>query len=264
VPITYRAGDQPNNAFSLNVLNPGEVAATAGTSGVVYGVMDKPSYDPPSRVNPFVHVTHTPDAPRYGVLLCVNGTGILTSWMRKNYFAGKNIPYNEIDDLAGEIAPGSEGVQVLPFGNGAERILMNKDLGASIHGLSFNRHDLRHVIRAGQEGVVYALTYGMEIMKEMGIQLDTIRAGRANMFLSPVFRDAFVNTAGARLELYDADGAQGAARGAAVGGGLYASFEEAFAKLENLGSQEPESGLRSAYLDSYGRWKELLANTIGD
>ena len=67
-PITYRAGDQPNNALSLNVFNPGEIASTAGTSGVVYGVNGEVNYDPQSRVNTFAHVNHTIDQTRLGVL----------------------------------------------------------------------------------------------------------------------------------------------------------------------------------------------------
>ncbi|MDI6400542.1 FGGY family carbohydrate kinase [Balneolaceae bacterium ANBcel3] len=257
IPVTYRAGDQPNNAFSLNVLHPGEIAATAGTSGVVYGVMDTPAYDSQSRVNPFVHVNHSADNPRYGVLLCVNGTGILNSWTKKNMTGGV-LSYKEMDDMAAEIPAGSEGVCVYPFGNGAERILNNREPGASIQGLSFNRHDHRHLFRAGQEGIVYALAYGMEIMQEMGMQMKTIKAGRANMFLSPVFREVFIHTTGADLQLFDTDGSQGAARGAAVGAGLYANFDEAFMHLEMLDHFKPESSLTEAYAESYGRWKENL------
>ena len=262
VPISYRAGDQPNNAFSLNVLNPGEVAATAGTSGVVYGIMDQPSYDPQSRVNPFVHVNHTPDHPRYGVLLCVNGTGILNSWLKRNLFSDGRTDYDAINKMAAQIDHGSEGVTVFPFGNGAERILMNREPGAQIRGVSFNLHDYRHIARAGQEGIVYSLVYGMEIMQQMGIRSDTIKAGKANMFLSPVFRDIFVNCTGASLELYETDGAYGAARGAAVGSGLYSSFEEAFRGLKKLEQQDPDKNLQSAYEQHYGRWKEQLHHLL--
>lgn len=261
-PITYRAGDQPNNAFSLNVLHPGDIAATAGTSGVVYGVLDKPSHDPASRVNTFVHVNHSTEAPRYGVLLCVNGTGILNSWLRNTMFGGQGISYKEMDNQAAEVAPGADGVMVFPFGNGAERVLENRDPGGMIRGVSFNQHDQRHLFRAGQEGIVYALAYGMEIMKDMGMKMNTIKAGRANMFLSPVFREVFVNTTGAELELYDTDGALGAARGAAAGAGLYPSLDEAFSNLELLDHQKPEPGLTAAYAETYGRWKEFLKQLI--
>ncbi|MEX0778190.1 MAG: FGGY family carbohydrate kinase [Balneolales bacterium] len=263
IPITYRAGDQPNNAFSLNVLNPGEIASTAGTSGVIYGITDEPVYDKESRVNTFVHVNHTKEKPRYGVLLCVNGTGILNSWMRKNMFNGSDMTYQKMNEMASEIKPGADGLLIYPFGNGAERSLLNENPGACIRGLSFNTHDQRHILKAGQEGIVYALAYGMEIMKKMGLKLDTVKAGYANMFLSPVFREAFVNTTGAQLELYDTDGAQGAARGAAKGAGLYSTYEEAFKSLESLKQQEPDPILAPIYQENYARWKDNLEDILG-
>ncbi len=260
-PVCYRAGDQPNNAFSLNVLNPGEVAATAGTSGVVYGVTDKLNYDPLSRVNGFVHVNHTEEARRLGILLCVNGTGILNSWMRKNFFPG--LSYTEMNELAATIPPGADGVSIFPFGNGAERILVNKDPGARLSGLSFNRHGAAHVVRAAQEGIVFALQYGMEIMQSMGMELRTIRAGHANMFLSDVFAGAFTNVSGCTLELYNTDGSVGAARGAGVGAGIYASFEESFRGMQKVKEYHPDAVLRQAYGEAYAKWKLQLEEMTG-
>jgi xylulokinase len=260
--VTYRAGDQPNNAFSLNVLNPGEVAATAGTSGVVYGVADEPVYDAQSRVNTFIHVNHKQDQPRYGVLLYINGTGILNSWLRQNLAVDQSLSYEEMNSRAQEIPVGADGVSVLPFGNGAERILENADVGASIHGLNFNRHTSSHLLRAAQEGIVFSLNYGFQIMKEMGMRTDTVKAGHANMFLSPLFRDAFVQTTGAQLELYDTDGAAGAARGAGLGAGIYNSADEAFGGLTKIDVIEPDVKKQSAYSDAYGRWLEKLKSVI--
>jgi xylulokinase len=256
-PVTYRAGDQPNNAFSLNVLNPGEVAATAGTSGVVYGIIDKPAYDRLSRVNTFVHVNYSDKQERYGVLLCVNGTGILNSWLRQNIGDG-TLDYNEMNELASQAPIGADGLSFLPFGNGAERIMENRNIGAQLHGLNFNRHDQRHLLRAGQEGIVFALNYGFNIMKEMGLEIRTIRAGYANMFLSPIFREAFCNLTGAIVELYNTDGAAGAARGAGVGAGIYANFDEAFQGLKSLDMLTPNPTLLGAYDDAYGNWLNAL------
>lgn len=253
IPICYRAGDQPNNAFSLNVLNPGEVAATAGTSGVVYGVIDQPSYDPLSRVNTFVHVNHAADKKRYGVLLCINGTGILNSWLQKNVFNNK--PYPEINTLASSVSIGSNGLLCYPFGNGAERVLENKLPGAQMKHLHFNEHSHAHIARAAQEGIVFALYYGMEIMMNMGLTLKTVRAGRSNMFLSNVFAEAFSNTTGAVLELFNTDGAQGAARAAGIGAGIFANEKEAFAGLKILQKVEPQQALQIQYQESYENWK---------
>jgi len=251
-----RAGDQPNNAFSLNVLNPGEVAATAGTSGVVYGVIDQPSYDERSRVNSFVHVNHTADNKRYGVLLCINGTGILNSWLQKNIFNNKTYP--EINALASAIPVGAEGLLCYPFGNGAERVLENKNPGALLKNLHFNQHSNAHFARAAQEGIVFALYYGMEIMMNMGLTLNTIRAGKANMFLSNVFAEAFSNTTGAVVELFNTDGAQGAARAAGIGAGIFKSEKEAFEGLKMLQKIEPNKTLQDQYTAAYQNWKSHL------
>ncbi len=254
-PITYRAGDQPNNAFSLNVLNVGEVAATAGTSGVVYGITDKADYDLQSRVNTFVHVNNTEETPRNGVLLCINGTGISNAWMRR---ATGGLSYDEMTTEAAKIAVGTEGVKILPFGNGSERIFNNKQIGASIHGLDFNRHSAAHLFRATQEGIVFALNYGLGIMKNVGVKVETVKAGRANLFLSPLFREAFANTTGATIELFDTDGATGAARGAGIGCGYYKNEKEAFIGLEKINTIEPNESLKAAYTEGYENWLAVL------
>jgi len=256
ISVSYRAGDQPNNAFSLNVSQPGEVAATAGTSGVVYGIIDKPNYDPKSRVNTFVHVNHTKKDPRYGVLLCVNGTGILNSWLRKNFFGDSS--YEQINKEASLAPAGSDELLIYPFGNGAERVLENKDLGAVMKVLQFNRHNRGHIARASQEGIVFALHYGVEVMKEMGMEIKTVRAGYANMFLSDVFSSVFVNTIGCELELYNTDGATGAARGAGIGVGVYKNFAEAYSSMEKIKSYSPTKKDQEVYLSAYNKWKKQL------
>jgi xylulokinase len=256
-PIAYRAGDQPNNALSLNVLNPGEIAATAGTSGVVYGVGDKHEYDTKSRVNTFAHVNHTDKTPRYGVLLCVNGTGILNSWLKCHLANGLN--YVQMNELAATAPIGANGLTILPYGNGAERTLKNDDIGAVISGLKFNTHNTAHLLRAGQEGIVFALDYGLDIMRHMGIEVNTVRAGHANMFLSPLFAEAFATTTGATVELYDTDGAAGAARGAGIGAGVYKDFKDAFENLTCKGVIEPNHKQVSAYRQAYRRWLDVLS-----
>lgn len=259
IPVSYRAGDQPNNAFSLAVLQPGEIAATAGTSGVVYGVGDKPSGDPGSRVNTFVHVNHSSKKPRYGTLMCVNGTGILNSWLKANLNPG--LDYPKMNQLAAKVPPGSEGLTVLPYGNGAERTLSNRETGACVNGLGFNRHTKAHLYRGAQEGIAFALNYGLGIMRDMGISIKAVKAGKANMFLSPVFREAFVNTTGATLQLYETDGAGGAARGAGIGTGIYRSYREAFQSLTCLLRMKPDRKLKEQYAEAYARWCCVLKNS---
>ena len=256
-PISYRAGDQPNNALSLNVFNPGEIASTAGTSGVVYGVLGDVNYDQKSRVNTFAHVNYTKELDRLGVLLCINGTGILNAWIHRNITP--NISYADMNDLAATVPIGSDGVTVIPFGNGAERVLENQEVGCSINGLSFNKHDNAHVVRAAQEGIVFSFCYGMEVMEQMGMDICKIHAGKANMFLSPLFRDTLAGVSGATIELYDTDGAAGAAKGAGIGCGIYKNHDEAFASLKKLAVIEPDEQHRTEYLHAYAKWKEQLS-----
>jgi xylulokinase len=263
VKVSYRAGDQPNNAFSLKVLEPGEVAATAGTSGVVYGVGSEARWDQQSRVNTFLHVNHAAAAPRYGVLLCVNGTGSLNSWLKRMLGGGSDaITYEQMNREAAATPIGADGLVVLPYGNGAERTLGNRDVGATFHGLSLVRHGRGHLCRAAQEGIAFALRYGMEIMRDMGVGTSNVRAGRANMFLSPLFASAFADVSGASVELYETDGAQGAARAAGLGAGLFGSAAEAFQGLAAVARIDPDEQRRAEYTDAYARWRTLLEREL--
>jgi len=257
IPVSYRAGDQPNNALSLNVLEPGEIAATAGTSGVVYGVSDSTQYDPQSRVNTFLHVNGTKESVRNGVLLCINGTGILNSWIRRNIT--KELSYNQMNEAAIATKPGADGLLILPFGNGAERMLGNKEMGCQIKNLNFNTHHHGHIIRAAHEGLAFAFYYGMEIMKGIGISSKVIRAGNANMFLSPIFRNALSALANVNIELYNTDGSIGAAIGAGMGAGIYKNSEEAFKNLKIVEKITPDPELSEIYKKLYKQWAEYLA-----
>ncbi|MDE6484682.1 MAG: carbohydrate kinase [Duncaniella sp.] len=256
-PVSYRAGDQPNNALSLNVFNPGEIASTAGTSGVVYGINGEVAYDAQSRVNNFAHVNHSNYLTRLGVMVCISGTGILNSWMKRNV-APEGISYPAMNELAAKAPIGSAGVSILPFGNGAERVLANREIGCSFHGINFLIHDRSHLLRAAQEGIVFSFMWGMEIMKSLGMDISKIHAGHANMFLSPIFRQTLAGVSGATIELYDTDGSVGAAKGAGIGAGIYRDNTEAFASLEKIEVIEPDTAHRDEYLEAYARWKKYL------
>ena len=258
IPVSYKSGDQLNNALSLNVMQPGEVAATAGTSGVIYAVTDKLIADKFSRVNSFVHVNHMHDKKRLGILLCINGTGIMNSWIRKL----SDLRYDEINEEAAKIKPGSDGLDVLPFGNGAERMLRNKIIGAHIDNIDLNRHSRAHIFRATQEGIAFAFRYGMDIMKENGLRPTIIRAGKANLFLSELFVQSFVNATGVPVELYANDGSVGAALGAGIGAGIYKSPGEAFNNFTPLQKVEPNHV--KLYNELYERWKGLLDKFLND
>ena len=256
-PISYRAGDQPNNALSLNVMSPGEIAATAGTSGVVYGVLGNINYDTKSRVNTFAHVNHTAENTRLGALLCINGTGILNAWIKRNV-APAGCTYSDMNNIIEQITAGSNGVSIIPFGNGAERIMQNEDVGCSLHGINFNIHTQAHLLRAAQEGIVFSFKRGIEIMEDMGMNISNIHAGHANMFLSRTFREALACITGATIDLYDTDGSVGAAKGAGIGVGIYKDATEAFATLQHISTTTPDPTLSQAYTDAYELWKERL------
>lgn len=257
IPVTYRAGDQPNNALSLNVFEPGEIASTAGTSGVVYGVNGEISFDPKSRVNTFAHVNHQKGNNRLGILLCINGTGILNAWMKRNIML-EGLSYADMNDIAAQAPIGAQGVSVMPFGNGAERVLENREAGCSFHGINFNTHNRSHLLRAAQEGIVFAFKYGIEIMEDMGMPINKIHAGNANMFLSPLFRDTLAGVTGATIELYDTDGSIGAAKGAGMGAGIYKDHNEAFASLQKIKVIEPKASDMPAYNEAYQLWKSHI------
>lgn len=262
-PITYRAGDQPNNALSLNVFNPGEIASTAGTSGVVYGVSGEVNYDMQSRINTFAHVNHTSACTRLGVMLCINGTGSLNSWVKRSV-ATTGMSYDEINALAATAPIGSAGISILPFGNGAERMLCNVKADCSVHGIDFNIHGRQHLVRAAQEGIVFSFKYGMDIMQQMGIPLSVIHAGYANMFRSPVFRDTLAGVTGVSIELYDTDGSVGAAKGAGIGAGIYKDNTEAFATLEKLQCVEPDVAMQQQYSEAYNLWRQRLEYALNN
>ncbi|MFZ0472627.1 MAG: FGGY family carbohydrate kinase [Bacteroidales bacterium] len=260
IPVSYRAGDQPNNALSLNVLSPGEVATTAGTSGVIYGVTEETQFDPLSRINTFLHVNHSKKLTRLGVLLCINGTGILYSWLKKN--AGAGMTYPMMNEMSASVKPGSDGLFILPFGNGAERMLQNRDITSSLRGLNFNIHGQGHLFRAAQESIAYSFRYGLEIMKETGINPKVIRAGESNLFLSKVFRDVLSSLTSAVITLYNTDGSAGAARGAGIGCGFYQSEKEAFGGLKTTGTSEPDKKLAQIYEEKYNTWVDILENQL--
>lgn len=254
IPVSYKAGDQPNNALSLGVMAPGEVAATAGTSGVIYAVSDRLGSDPLSRVNSFAHVNHRAEDPRIGTLLCINGTGILYGWARRQWAPG--LSYAELNALAARSPAGSNGVSVLPFGNGVERMLGNKQTGVVFGGIDLNQHNQADLFRALQEGIAFSFRYGLDIMRSNGLQPTQIKAGNANLFQSEVFLQSFVGATGVPVSLYQTDGSVGAALGAGIGCGFYDRPEQAFALQEEIRTCVPAKAPQLE--EAYQRWLRVL------
>ena len=260
IMIGYRAGDQPNNAMSLNVLEPGEVAATGGTSGVVYAIEDKPVYDPKSRVNGFAHVNHTRDQNRIGILLCLNGAGSQYSWL-KHEVAQEGMTYPEMENMAGTVPIGAEGLRILPFGNGAERIFENKDLGAHMINLEFNQHSQAHVFRAALEGIAFSFVYGLDILREMGIHISVLKVGNDNLFQSAVFSQTIASLTGCEIDVLETTGAVGAALASGVGIGEFSSIEEAMTEPNIVKQYHPEKD-SNEYERAYSLWKSDLIKLL--
>lgn len=261
-PITYRAGDQPNNALSLNVMEPGEIASTAGTSGVVYGVTDSVDYDPLSRINVFLHVNDSPDNSRLGLMHCINGCGILNAWLHRN--VAYDMSYDEMNAAAATVPPGSDGVTVIPFGNGTERVLQNRDIGCSVLGLNFNFHGRQHLLRAAHEGIAFAFCYGIEIMTATGLAVKSIHAGNANLYLSPIFRQTVANICGASIMLSDSDGSVGAALGAGIGANLFKTRQEAFHGINCVTAVAPNADEIQPCQEAYNRWKRAVEGEVAE
>jgi len=259
IPVTYKAGDQPNNALSLNVMQPGEVAATAGTSGVIYGVADTLVYDLQSRINSFAHVNHTEAAHRVGVLLCINGCGILNKAIRQ--LTGSAMSYAAMNTAAAAVPAGSQQLMMLPFGNGAERMLGNRHTGSKVSGWDFNLHNTAHFYRAAQESIAFAFRFGFDIMRQNGMNPTVIKAGEANMFLSDVFTETLVNVLQVPVELYNADGSVGAALGAGIGVQAFDQHElgKGLSCLHTIVPQQ-----QGVVEDTYQQWKAWLLQELGN
>lgn len=257
IPLAYRCGDQPNNALALGALDPGEAAATAGTSGVVFAVTDNPLADPRQRVNTFLHVNHSPQQPHYGVLLCLSGAACSYRWLRATLGLAQPPSYSVLNALAEQTPPGADGLCFLPFGNGAERMFGGRSLSAALQQLDFNLHGAGHVARAVQEGVAFALAYGLQALRELGLEFRLLRAAAGNMFLSDTFTRALSAAAQVELELRRTDGATGAALGAGFGAGLYPSWNDAVghgSRALIVAAQQE----REQYAAAYARWCGVL------
>ena len=254
IPVLYRAGDQPNNALSLNAFQPGEIAATGGTSGVVYAITDSTDTKESSRINNFAHVNYTTEQPRIGKLLCINGAGIQYSWMKQNVVAATD-SYNEMNNLASSVPVGSDGLRILPFGNGAERMLNSKNTGASIFNLNFNKHNKSHLLRASLEGIAFSFVYGIDILKNDGVNLSAIRAGNDNLFRSEIFSNTIATLVDTDINIIDTTGAVGAARAAGFSKGDFKTFDEAFSDNEHVMTYHPLKD-KKAYAEAYELWKQ--------
>ncbi|WP_299259373.1 FGGY family carbohydrate kinase [uncultured Aquimarina sp.] len=255
-PIFYRAGDQPNNALSLNVFNPGEVALTGGTSGVIYAVTDNVSGKEPVKYNNFAHVNYSENKPIIGKLLCINGAGIQYRWLKDNLNLETN-SYQAMNVLASEVPVGSNNLQIIPFGNGAERMFENKTIGTQICNINLNKHTRSHICRATLEGIAFSFVYGMEILRKDGANIKVLRAGNDNLFRSEIFSNTVSTLIDQEIEIYNTTGAIGAARAAGWAQGAFKDIGEMIIKNDKVMTYHPLHN-RDDYQLAYQRWKNEL------
>ena len=258
VPITYRAGDQPNNALSLNVFDDGEVAASGGTSGVIYSITNNLSSKEPSRINHFAHVNYSDKNKSVGKLLCINGAGIQYRWLRNHSVEDS---YEKMNEMASKISVGSDGISVIPFGNGAERMLNNKNIGTHLCNINLNKHTHGHLYRSSLEGIAFSFMYGMEILKKDNASINVIRAGNDNLFRSKIFANTVSTLIGHEIEIYNTTGAFGAARASGVMNNDLSSFREKITKNDHIMTFMPLKN-KSEYEDAYLRWKRDLEGVL--
>lgn len=254
IPIVYRAGDQPNNALSLNILKPGEVAATGGTSGVLYAVTNAMSAKESIRINNFAHVNYSAENSSIGKLLNINGAGIQYRWLRN--ICGKD-SYESMNKKASEVNIGSDGVIIIPFGNGAERMLNNKTIGNHMLNVNFNIHGQGHLYRAGLEGIAFSFVYGMEILKNDNATINVIRAGNDNLFRSEIFSNTVATLIGHEIEIYNTTGAVGAARAVSLLDGDFEKFGEHISSNDHVMTYVPLDN-KKPYEKAYQNWKKEL------
>ncbi|MEI6864846.1 FGGY family carbohydrate kinase [Flavicella sp.] len=252
--INYRAGDQPNNALSLNVFNHGEVAATGGTSGVIYAVTNSLQSKESSRINNFAHVNYTKENPVLGKLMCINGSGIQYRWLKDNLAANS---YEEMNQKAEEVTVGSDGLVIIPFGNGAERILNNKNIGSHYVNINFNKHNQGHIYRAALEGIAFSFVYGMEILKNDNAVINVVRAGNDNLFRSQIFSQTVTTLIGHEIEIYNTTGSVGAARAAGLTNGDFKKFSDNITQNDHVMTYTPLDD-KAPYLEAYNNWKKEL------
>ncbi|MGY8939275.1 MAG: FGGY-family carbohydrate kinase, partial [Flavobacteriales bacterium] len=258
IPITYRAGDQPNNALSLNVFNDGEVAATGGTSGVIYAVTNNKNSKESSRINHFAHVNYSDDNHTIGKLLCINGAGIMYRWLRNQSSAES---YETMNRQASKIPIGSNGLVILPFGNGAERMLNNTNIGTQFCNINLNQHNKAHLFRAALEGIAFSFVYGMEILKNDNAKIKVIRAGNDNLFRSEIFAKTLATLIGYEIEIYNTTGAVGAARAAGLTDKNFDRFGKNITNNDYVMTIKPIEN-KTPYLEAYYKWKKELEKQI--
>ncbi len=225
-PVVAGGGDQAANAVGVGAVEPGVVALSLGTSGVVFATTDRPLFEARGRVHAFCHAV-----PGRWHMMSV----MLSAAGSLRWFRDAVAPGTEYDDLvapAAEVPAGSEGLLFLPYLTGERSPYPDPLARGAFVGLTL-AHDRRHLTRAVLEGVAFGLRDGLDLMVEAGMPAPSVIRASGGGTSSPLWRQILADVLGA--EIATVDTAEGAAYGAgllaAVGAGWFPTVETAAARL---------------------------------
>jgi xylulokinase len=160
-----------------------------------------------------------------------------------------------------DVPVGCEGLINFPFGNGAERIFNNKIIGSHFINLNFNKHGKAHLYRSAIEGIAFSFAYGIELMKEDQSLINVIKAGNDNLFQSKVFVETLCSIIGNNIQIFNTNGAIGAARASTIEGNNFDYFKKSSTGNDLVSEYEPKNN-NEEYILAYEKWKKELNKKI--
>jgi xylulokinase len=270
IPVIAGGGDQPAGGVGNGIVRTGIIAATIGTSGVVFGCCDTPFIDEQRRA--MYSLCHSVPG-KYCFLGCTLGAGGSFKWVRDTFFADKKERlgaagedvYDHMTALAAKASPGSEGLIFLPYLNGESTPHVNPDARGVFFGLSL-RHDLGALCRSVMEGVTYSLRDTIEILRATGLKISEVRAmgGGAKSALWRQMQADIYNASVVTMNIEEGPAA-GAAIMAAVGAGCFSSIQDACDTiLKPVSVTDPINAHVPLYDEFYQTYRSLYSSLKKD
>ena len=251
-PVVAGGGDQAANAVGVGAVNPGIVALSLGTSGVVFATTDEPLRDPAGQVHAFCHAVPG----RWHMMTVMLSAAGSLRWFRDALAPGE--AFGTLVAGAGEVAAGSEGLLFLPYLTGERSPYPDPLARGAFVGLTVG-HDRRHMTRAVLEGVAFGLRDGLDQMIAAGMPAPTQVRASGGGTASALWRQILADVLGA--ELATVSTTEGAAYGAgllaAVGAGWYPRVEDvaaAFVRVSPAAAPGPDAG---HYAEVHAAYREL-------
>ncbi len=263
IPVVAGALDAACGTIGAGVLHNGETQEQGGQAGGISICIDTYKADPRLILSHYV-------IPGSWILQGgTTGGGGVMRWMEQEFGdyermmaggLGKSslVQFNEI---AGRVAPGSDGVVFLPYMSGERTPIWDPDAKGVFYGLDFSKTK-GHLVRASMEGVAYSVRHNLEAAEEAGASVNILRSmgGSANSLLWTQMKS---DITGKPIQVPNSDTATtlGAAILAGVGVGLYRDFEEAVDKTVTVKRvHEPNQEVKAAYDKGYEIYLELYRN----